>query len=103
MVVKWKGAMMLDLSAAFDMVDHGILMEKLKLLGLESKAVMWMKSYLTGRSQNVCIDGCLSLALPLVCGVPQGAVLGSLLYILDLPDIIHSNHEQQLSYKQPTT
>ena len=57
------GAMMLDLSAAFDMVDHGILLEKLKLLGLESKAVMWMKSYLTGRSQSVCIDGCLSLAL----------------------------------------
>ena len=37
------GAMMLDLSAAFNMVDHGILLEKSKLLGLESKAVMWMK------------------------------------------------------------
>jgi hypothetical protein len=44
-------AMVIDLSAAFDMVDHGILLEKLKLMGLESNAVKWMESYLTGRSQ----------------------------------------------------
>ena len=99
------GVMMIDLSAAFDMVDHSILLEKLKLMGLETKAVKWMESYLSGRAQCVCVDGCLSSALPISCGVPQGSVLGPLMYILftnDLPDVIHTNHEQSLSYKQPT-
>ena len=59
------GVMMIDLSAAFDMVDHGILLEKLKLIGLEDTAVKWVNSYLTGRSQCVCVDGCLSSALPI--------------------------------------
>ena len=92
------GVMMLDLSAAFDMVDHDILLEKLKLMGLESTAVRWIGSYLHGRSQCVYVDGCLSSALPIRYGVPQGSVLGPLMYILftnDLPDVIHSQHEQQ--------
>ena len=63
------GVMMIDLSAVFDMVDHSILLEKLKLMGLETKAVKWMESYLSGRAQCVCVDGCLSSALPISCGV----------------------------------
>ena len=59
------GVMMVDLSAAFDMVDHSILLGKLKLMGLESSAVKWMESYLMGRSQCVCVDGCLSSTLPI--------------------------------------
>ena len=54
------GVMMIDLSAAFDMVDHGILLQKLEIMGLESSSLSWMENYLSGRSQCVCVDGCLS-------------------------------------------
>ena len=69
---------MLDLSAAFDTVDHDVLLERLK-------------SYLSGRSQSVLINGTQSKPTLLVCGVPQGSVLGPILftiYMLPLGDII---------------
>jgi hypothetical protein len=50
------GVCMLDMSAAFDVVDHGILLNKLKLYGFDEQAIMWMKNYLSGRSQAVYID-----------------------------------------------
>ena len=62
---------LLDMSAAFDVVDHGILLSKLKLYGFDSEAVSWMKDYLYGRSQAVYIDGALSSFLQVNVGVPQ--------------------------------
>ena len=85
-------AIMLDLSAAFDVVDHDILIQKLQLYGLDKDALDWFKSYLTDRSQQVFIEGSLSKSLSLDAGVPQGSVLGPLLYIIfanDLPEAIH--------------
>ena len=73
---------MLDMSAAFDVVDHQILLEKLTLYGFEDCAQSWIRSYLTDRSQRVYVEGSLSDALPLDCGVPQGSILGPLLYIV---------------------
>ena len=88
------GVMMIDLSAAFDMVDHGLLLEKLRLFGLEEQVIQWCNSYLSGRSQSVLIDGCLSPPVGMQCGVPQGSILGQLMYIIftnDIPDLVHDH------------
>ena len=88
------GVMMIDLSAAFDMVDHKLLVEKLQLFGLDENALKWVGSYLGERSQSVCVDGCLSPPLPVDCGVPQGSILGPLFYVLftsDIPDLVHDH------------
>ena len=63
------GVMMVDLSAAFDMVD----LKKLEQFGLDSKAIAWTESYLSGRSQSVLLYGFLSPPLGTMCGVPQGS------------------------------
>jgi hypothetical protein len=62
------GVCMIDMSAAFDVVDTGILLDKLKLYGLDRNAIQWIWSYLTYRSQAVYIEGSLSRLLPLEAG-----------------------------------
>ena len=66
---------MVDLSAAFDVVDHMILLQKLEIYGFEMKEILWMKSYLTERKQQVYVDGTLSDPLDLQAGPPQGSIL----------------------------
>ena len=74
---------LLDLSAAFDTVDHKILLHRLQYkFGIKGKAYEWFRSYLTGRTQSVRIDGTDSSVCPLTCGLPQGSVLGPLLFLL---------------------
>ena len=86
------GGCFLDKSAAFDIVDHSLLISKLELYGFDSGMLAWVSSYLSGRSQCVCIDGSLSKFLQVSHGVPQGSILGPLLYTLftnELPEVIH--------------
>ena len=71
--------MLLDLSAAFDTVDHTILLDRLSTwFGLSGSVLKWFESYLTGRSQAVKIGSAFSDPANLRCGVPQGPVLGSI-------------------------
>ena len=72
---------LLDLSAAFDTIDHNILLNRLeKRFGVTGDALKWFKSYLTGRTQSVIINGTESEKCPLKYGVPQGSKLGPILF-----------------------
>ena len=91
---KLAGACLLDMSAAFDVVDHELLLSKLSLYGFDNSSKDWVGSYLNGRSQSVSIEGSLSKFLPVHTGVPQGSILGPLLYTLftnELPEVVHES------------
>ena len=74
---------LLDLSAAFDTIDHTILLRRLDdWFGVTGKALDWFKSYLTGRRQRIKLGDCLSSKADLKFGLPQGSVLGPLVFTL---------------------
>ena len=80
---------LLDMSAAFDTVDHDILLHRLETsYGIRGRALRWLTFFLTGRTQAVSYAGRTSPQCRLSCGVPQGSVLGPLLFVLYTADVI---------------
>jgi len=80
---------LLDMSAAFDTVDHLILLRRLQIsYGISGQVLQWLTSFLTDRTQVVAFAGAQSTLQSLMCGVPQGSVLGPLLFVLYSADVM---------------
>ena len=76
-----------DLSKAFDTVDHNIIKLKLKSLGVKESSITWFSSYLCNRSQYMTVDNVMSDPEHTSCGVPQGSILGPLLFVCYINDM----------------
>ena len=85
------GAMYLNLSKAFGTVDHDLLIKKLSTYGVSERELAWFTDYLFGRMQIVEIENTRSNLEPIYCGLPQGSILGPLLFIVFFNDLISMN------------
>ena len=94
----------MDLSKAFDTLDHQILLHKLSYYGFHGISLELIKSYLLNRTQYVDYDGSISDSLPITCGVPQGSILGPLFFIIYVNDLPYvTNIFKIIIYADDTT
>ena len=81
------GAIYIDLKKAFDTIDHNLLLAKLGRYGIDSQSLKWIDSYLKGGHERVGIDGVLSSPAIIQSSVPQGSIMGPLLFILYINNV----------------
>ena len=81
------GVLFLDLKKAFDTVNHNIMLQKLAMYGMGPVCVSWFENYLAGRTQMTKVNDVLSDTRIVSCGVPQGSILGPLMFIIYINDM----------------
>ena len=79
--------MLFNIRKAFDSIPHKALVDKLSGISLNSHFISWIRDYLTGRTQKVLVNGSTSTAMPVLSEVPQGSILGPLLFLIYISDI----------------
>ena len=94
----YTGMILIDLQKAFDTIDHEIFLEKMIYLGFSKDAINWFRCYLSNRTFIVNINDKFSNLAKVSCGVPQGSILGPLLFLLYLNDIPHAINSRLLLY-----
>ena len=96
--VEYTLGVFIDLSKAFNTVDHQILIKKLQYYGIDGTALEWFKSYLSNRKQYISSQEISESCLDIVCGVPQGSILGPFIFLIYVNDLFKSVKPFNRSY-----